>query len=244
MEDERTIIHVSKERARRTFGEVVALIESEVPGFEWREKPEVWTQVLIGFFLRWIFPVNRHYMADYTSTFYPRVYFPEGLVDDDPWRATVILLHERVHLLDAKKEGNVRFSLRYMMWWSLLVPLAIVAGVAFAVTGAPWWCYPMLVVAAIPFPSPWRRDYELRGYAMNALIEQWKTGRIHPRTRAYIQRKFTGPDYAWMWPFAKDMAMRLSAIETMAIFGAVTGYSPPYKEAIELLDDSRRAGFA
>jgi hypothetical protein len=62
--------------AKVLYDELVAVITREIPGFKIRFKTDSRLQKLIGFVLRWVIPFNRRYMTDYTSTFYPDVFFP------------------------------------------------------------------------------------------------------------------------------------------------------------------------
>lgn len=232
-----TSIHISKQRAAHLFVESTNFIRQQIPGFRWGYKSDSKVQRLIGFLLRWVLPINRKYMTRYTSTFYPRVWFPDGLVERNPWQATKILWHEYVHLVDCRDDGKITFSWLYLMWWSLLVPVAIGTAAAFIVVGMPWWSYLFLALAVLPYPSRWRRDYEMRGYAMNMVINAWKYGSIRNETKEFIVGQFTGPAYAWMWPFRKSMQERVLSIEGKITFGSIGDgrAGEPYHDAIAVL---------
>ena len=238
----KTTVYIPGMRQRQLFMDTVAYMKRNVPGFEWAEKHERWTQRFIGFFFRWVFPINRHYMTKYTSTFYPRVYFPTGLVERDPWRATKILWHEYVHLFDAQRDGPTTFAASYMNWWSILAPIAIGLGIAMAVSGVPWPAFLSLSLALVPWPSPWRRDYELRGYTMNLVINLWKYGSIRESTVDWIVRQFTGPAYGWMWPFRKSMYERVRKIQSDIETGAILrgDNNTPYADAVAVLKAGMR----
>lgn len=191
------------------FENMVALVKKEIPDFEIRYKNESLSSKILGV-LVWLF--NRHYMTRYTTTRYPRVYFPNRkFVEESPSRAVKILAHEFVHLVDRKRRG-VWFSISYALpqlaaLLFLLVPI-IVAFVQ------PWWVALLTAIPAVlcatPLPAYWRMQWELRGYAMNMAINYWRYGSVRAETMEWVRDRFTGWDYYKMWPFRDNMSERIT----------------------------------
>jgi len=219
------------------YDAVVGKVSSKVPGFEIRYKDESWSSKLIAA-LCWIF--NRRYMTDFTTTRYPRVYFPsQKYVQQNPRRAAKILSHEFVHLWDRKQKGR---------WFSLSYALPQIAGVVLLLTllvvgfflpVSKWWIalaigVPMLYCLA-PTPAYWRMRAEMRGYAASMAVNYWRYGFVNSFTLDWIAKTFTGPNYYFMWPFRKgvdrriaDVVVRLEA-GTLSTYGVFGGSSQPYR---------------
>lgn len=177
------------------YDALVAFIATKVPGFQVRFKNECRSQRLIGK-LAWIF--NKKYMTNYTTTLYPRVYFPNReFVEKDPTHAWKVLAHEYVHLLD-NKQSPLGFRVRYGMP-QLLGLLALGA------FGAFWslWMLFFLValVAAAPWPSSGRTAIEMRGYTMSMAVDFWpRRVSVNTATKMWVAQHFTGWDYYRMCP--------------------------------------------
>jgi hypothetical protein len=230
---------MTRKRARLIFDAMVAHLEEKIPGFEIRYKNESWSQKLIAVL---IYVFNRKYMSRYVTTIYPRVYFPSReFVEKNPWTAAKILAHEYVHLFDAKGV-SMYWKACYLSPQLLLLALAGIASVVLGTMHAPWWSHAIGTVAALlPWPSPWRRDAELRGYAMNMLVNVWRHGTIRRSTIEWIVDKFTGAAYYFMWPFRKGMNERVLAVEGDITFGRIwKGHeNKPYQEVIAILEASK-----
>lgn len=169
---------------------LVALIATKVPGFQVLFKNESRWQRFLGA-LVWVF--NRKYMTNYTTTLYPRVYFPNReFVENDTTHAWKVLAHEYVHLLDTKA-SPLGFRVRYLMPQFL----ALLALGAFGAFWTPWaWFSLIALVALAPWPSAGRTALELRGYAMSMAVDFWPR-RIpaSTQTKTWVAKHFTGWDY-------------------------------------------------
>lgn len=183
------------------------LVAYEIPNFQLRYKNDSYLMRFIGFFLK---AINPNFMKTTTTTLYPVVYFPnQSWVSETPGRGWQILAHEYVHLWDRKHIGR-SFTWRYltpqiaalgslmalMSFWSLWFLLALV-----------------LLVALAPWPSPYRRDVELRGYTMTMALEYWLTGDISDVTLEQVADKFNGWSYYRMEPSELVITFKLSHIE-------------------------------
>jgi hypothetical protein len=199
------------------FDRGVQLVKQTIPGFEIRYKNEAWSSKVIAA-LVWLF--NRDYLTRYTTTRYPRVYFPsKKFVSDSPTTAFKILMHEFVHLWDRKTQGWFRFTIGYAFPQILAVVfLLILVGALVAPTPGPAaWIKWLSVgigavgffVSVLPLPASWRTRAELRGYAMNLAVNFWRYGSINNSTLEWIVEHFTGWPYFKMWPYENDARRRL-----------------------------------
>ena len=176
----------------------VRVVRDHIPGFEIKYKDESWSSKVIAVIV-WIF--NRRYLTDYTTTRYPRVYFPSrAWVEKNPRVATKVLLHEFVHLWDRQQE-RVWHVLGYgfpQILFLLFFPIFIVA-LCIPGPALKWWVTGttggLALLSLIPWPAWFRRRTELRGYAMNIAINVWRYGSVVSGTLRWIERHFTGWEY-------------------------------------------------
>lgn len=114
------------------------------------------------------------YLDRYVTTIGDRIYLPrnwDGRADVERY---VVLRHEAVHLRQFRRRGLVRTAVVYLFW---PVPVVFAAG---------------------------RAGLEREAYeeSLRAMREIHGDAALHdPELRSYIVRQFTGPAYAWMWPF-------------------------------------------
>ena len=137
------------------------------------DKQGAWLQRAIDRALRVIsFGRMDRYLSSYVTTIGRTIYVPPGW-DGWPIESRVeILRHELVHVAQFARFGLVPMALAYV-----LLPLPL--GLA--------WCRMRLEREA--YEETMRAAYERGGRdAVQAL-------------RGEILRRFTGPDYLWMWPF-------------------------------------------
>lgn len=214
------------------FDDAVRQIKVHIPKFEIRYKDESWSSKVIAV-LVWMF--NRDYLKRYTTTRYPKVYFPSRrFIEDSPLSATKILYHEFVHMWDRKKVG---------VWWSwayvmpqLLGGLLALAFVVqwFFFDKSLWWVplavgMPMLI-CLLPVPAYWRMKAEMRGYAMSMAFNFWRHGSVEGWTKEWVERSFTGSAYYFMWPFASGVKRRVEKAVSMLEAGSMEGYHASFEE--------------
>lgn len=217
---------------KQTYDAVLRMIRAEIPGFGVKFKSESWTSKLLGV-LAW--PFNRKYMTNYTTTRYPKVYFPSRVyVTSSYRRAWKILAHEWVHLSDRKHHGplfNV-FYLAPQIFAILALPALL------AVWFSNWWMvFALALVFIAPLPAPGRRHFEMRAYTMSMAVNYWRYGYIRPLTRKNIVDQFTGPAYYYMWPSfigtLQYLDLSITALETNEV---MEWYNPePFKKMKELI---------
>ena len=154
------------------------------------DKSTVWHQRAIDRVLR-VLSLGRmdRYLTSYVTTIGRTIYVPGDWARMPEEARIEILRHELVHVAQFARYGLVPMALAY-----LLLPLPV--GLA--------WCRMRLEREA--YEETLRAAYERGGLvAADAL-------------RAEITRRYTGPDYLWMWPFPGDTKAWLD--RTIARLGA------------------------
>ena len=193
-----------------------AHITDQIPRFEVRGKRD---STLMRVVDRLLF-FNPHFMDRYVTTFYPRIYVPDG-----PWQQRSIesrisvLAHEYVHLRDRQRLGW-SFNLLY------LAP-QIFSLCAIGAIWNPWWLLSILFL--LPWPSPGRTWLELRGYTMSIAMH-WSL-RGERANLSWIETQFTGSNYYWMWPFRRTLKRWM----TQAAEAVEKGRSP-LREIAEVME--------
>ena len=101
---------------------------------------------------------------------------------------------------DEKVKAKKRM-IRLGVFFSLLVA-SVVGYAALSIVLSGWWA--VLAIGAFvplaPWPSPWRSNWEYRGYGMSIAWQVWRHGSISDRRMTGIGTRFTGMDYFRMDP--------------------------------------------
>jgi hypothetical protein len=164
-------------RLRLSSADYIDSLGREFPGFRIVPKAESSLNQWIDRFLRIItFGAQARYLSHYHTVIGNTLYVPptfEAMSDID---RIILLRHERVHLLQRRRLGFVLMALIY------LIPFLPV-GLAYGRARLEWEAYVETL----------RATAELKG----------SRAAQDPTLRAEIIQRFTGPDYAWMWPFPK-----------------------------------------
>jgi len=119
---------------------------------------------------------QREYMTRYHTVIADTLYVPDRWEDASDVDRAITLRHERVHLRQRRRYGDVIMTLLY------LVPI-FPLGLAYGRARIEWEAY----------------AETLRATADLCGIEAAED----PTLRARIVRQFTGPAYGWMWPFPR-----------------------------------------
>jgi len=133
--------------------------------------------------------------------------------ESDHWGTFYTLAHEFVHVWDWVTKPFT-FVLGYLMpqILGLLIPLAL-----------------------LPWPSPWRRRLEMRGYRMNMAIQYWRRGTITSGMKRWVRQAIRGPLYYWM-VWRKEIAVEVvDRAEWEIKIGVVHRLHPVYKIVARLL---------
>ncbi len=194
------------------FQVTAEFVASHIPGFEVRYKNKSIKEKIKGFFL---WPFCPGYMKRFTTTSYPRVYFPsKEYVEESPGRAIKILLHEFVHLYRRKRVGWT-WGLLYAMPQALGLIIMLISPV-FSVHGDSWGYAvsgAMLttgLVFSLFAPCPFRRQEELWGYSMNMAVNFWEHGSVKASTINWITDVFVSWDYFKMFWFEDEAKIEIA----------------------------------
>jgi hypothetical protein len=152
-------------------------MSSEFPDFAIRYKRDSPLQQAIGAALKVItLGGQRVYLTRYYTVLFGKLWVPDSwdlLPDKDRY---VLLRHERIHLRQRRRMGDVAMGIWYLL---PVFPL----GLAWGRARIEWEAYEETMAATA----------EVHGIdAVEGL-------------RNEIVRRFVGPDYGWMWPFPKTV---------------------------------------
>jgi hypothetical protein len=168
------VLSEAARRKARADG-LLAELRAEFPDFEVRRKRESVLQRAIGALLFLVtLGGQRHYLTRYHTVLFGKLYVPDtwdAMSDDARY---VLLRHERVHLRQRKRMGDVMMGIAYLLLW-------LPVGLAWGRARIEWEAYVETI----------RATAEVSGLAAARALEP------------EIVRRFVGPDYAWMWPFPR-----------------------------------------
>lgn len=151
-------------------------------------KAGLWHQRVADVFLRAVTLGGQdRYLTDYVTTLGHTIYVPSGWEDVPALRRYVVLRHEVVHVRQFERWGVVGMVLLYG-----LLPLPV--GLAWGRARLEWEAYAETL----------RATAEVEG------LDAARDGRLHDE----IVARFTGPDYAWMWPFPARVRAWIAACVT------------------------------
>jgi hypothetical protein len=115
---------------------------------------------------------QRKYLTHYHTVLFGKLWVPRAWDRMSDVSRYVLLRHERVHLRQRARMGDVWMGIVYLLW---IFPL----GLAWGRARIEWEAYEETI----------RATAETEGLAAAAAL------------REEIVRRFVGPDYGWMWPF-------------------------------------------
>ncbi len=153
----------------------IADLRREFPGFRIVPKRGDHLSRLIDVVLRALtLGGQRHYMTRYHTVIGNTLYVPDSWAGMSACDKVILLRHERIHLIQRRRLTFVGMAAWYLLAW---FPI----GLAYGRARLEWEAYTETLRAIAEYRGlPAARDLQLR---------------------AQIIRRFTGPDYAWMWPF-------------------------------------------
>jgi len=159
----------------REFRAMIESMEREFPGFRIVYKRDDTLSFLIDRALRLItWGSQSEYLTRYHTVIGNTLYVPEAW-DDTSYRSRLITLrHERVHLRQRKRYGDLGMAFLYAIPF---FPL----GLAYGRARIEWEAYTETI----------RATWELEG----------PDAARSPALRSHIVRQFVSGAYGWMWPF-------------------------------------------
>ena len=158
---------------RSLHGRLLEDIRREFPTFDLLPKRGSTLQRTIGRLLAVItLGGQRHYLTRYHTVLFGKLYVPDAWDGMDDGARYVLLRHERVHLRQRRRMGDVVMAFVYLIPF---LPL----GLAWGRARIEWEAYIETLAATA----------EVYGIDAARKLED------------EIVRRFVGPDYGWMWPF-------------------------------------------
>jgi hypothetical protein len=93
-----------------------------------------------------------------------------------------------------------------------------------------------------PIPAPWRRDTEMRGYAMSMAAWYWYNRSGIPQVlKADIAQNFTGPEYYFSWPFQKAVSDEIGRWSKRILCNEMDQYGAIYGRVKKMIETRLKA---
>lgn len=194
-----------------SFKNLVAAAQKYFPSLQIKYKNTSLLMRILGT----IFFFNKDFINNYTTTLGSTVYFAnESYTRLRPISAAVVLLHELVHIEDAKKITPFFFITLYLMPQLLAVfclPLFFILS----------WklILPIFLLLAAPLPAYFRMVFEKRAYLSSLYVLNVMGKKFHfePHLKdqsVYFNDQFKNSFYYFMWPsgIKKDLDKALIKI--------------------------------
>jgi hypothetical protein len=157
--------------------ELIAEIRREFPTFRVAKKRESALLRIIDILLRVLtFGAQREFMSRYHTVLFGTLYVPEAWDTTPDVSRVITLCHERIHLRQRKRYGDVGLAFLYLIPF---FPL----GLAYGRARIEWEAYTETLHATAR-------------YGGLAAVRS-------PALRAHVVRQFTSGAYGWMWPFPR-----------------------------------------
>lgn len=180
-----------------SFQDLTQAAQKHFPDLQIKYKDQSWLMKTLGKLLFF----NKSFMTSYTTTVGSTVYFPnESFIKVRPISASVVLLHELVHVKDGMKLTKPLFGFLYLspqILTLLCIPLFLIT-----------WklAVPLMLLFASPVPSFFRMLFERRAYmtslyAMEALGKKLKFDPKLDSQKEFFLKQFKGGTYYYMWIF-------------------------------------------
>lgn len=210
------------------FQDLVAAAQKHFPDLQIKYKSQSWFMKLIGFLLFF----NKGFMTDYTTTIGSDIYFPDpSVVKVRPVSAMNVLLHELVHVYDAKRYTKVLFGFLYLspqVWALLCLPLFLLS-----------WkiALPLMLLCLSPIPAWFRMHFEKRAYmvslyAINALGQKMNFKPLLATRQEGYLKHFKDSSYYFMWPIGN-----LKKEFDEAVVKIQNGQRPYEDPVFDIIDD-------
>ena len=166
---------MSKETGKKRLEGILADLKREFPRFRILKKRTSVLQRVIHLLLATItFGGQRVYLTRYHTVLFGTLWVPDAwdaMTDDDKY---ILLRHERVHLRQRERMGDVVMTFVYLVPF---FPLFLAYGRA-------------------------RIEWEAYIETLRATAEVYGLEEAEA-LRVRIKQRFVGPEYGWMWPFPK-----------------------------------------
>lgn len=179
-----------------SFQTLVESAQSHFPKLKIKYKDESLLMKILGKIMFF----NKNFMTSYTTTVGSTVYYPNSnFVKARPISASVILLHELVHIYDSNR-------LTFPLFTFLYASPQLLALLFFPLLFVSWKIALFALLFAAPLPSYFRMYFEKRAYltslyALNAVGKKLNFNPALDKQRDDFLTQFKTSSYYFMWPF-------------------------------------------
>lgn len=205
------------------FEQILANIQKIYPDVNVKFKNQSTFMQILGKILFF----NSSFMTEFVTTIGTTIYYPsQDWVNNNPYTASILLLHELTHIYDQKKDNSMVFSILYMLpqlLFILFIPLLFIIRWEFALI-------PLLLLA--PIPAYFRMYYERRAYTIS-MYATYKLNCIQSLPSEYVQF-LTGSEYYFAWPFASGLTTYFTNVQNQIVAGQRP--SSPEPAVFDLVD--------
>jgi hypothetical protein len=215
------------------YNVVFRLIRDDFPDFHILPKAKSRLHRLIGWILN--FPwfgahrINSDYLTRYWTTFNGKTAYP---IDERPQDGWGVLVHERMHLHQEKRNSSFIFQPFYLLGtpvYAVLFFLLTLLTLPLWILVFPWWIslivtgVGLLLSCPIPF-SYWRGTWEFEAYQASITLQYWQNGEVDSEYLDRLSKEFTTSQYFWMWPY-KSARSKLEVFVERAKNGGVFNHT-------------------
>lgn len=179
-----------------SFQDLVTASQKHFPDLKIKYKDQSFFMKLLGKIMFF----NKGFMTDYTTTIGSTIYFPsEATVKARPVSSAAVLLHELIHVYDAKKLTKPFFGFLYLtpqIFALLAIPLFFLN----------WKLALPFLLFALPIPSYFRMHFEKKAYMTSLYVINALGNRMNFKPLLATQQEgylahFKDSSYYYMWPF-------------------------------------------
>lgn len=160
------------------YQEWIDQTQKEFPDFKIIKKSESPFMKLINTLLLIVtFGQMKLFMTNFYTTIGTTVYVPDSWDESSVEEKLITLRHEKIHMQQSKRLGQIWFSLLYLFLW-----------------------FPTKY-------AYFRTQFEQEAYeeSMKAIMDYYGADSLRNLKPDFYIKVFTGPDYVWMWHSEKDI---------------------------------------
>lgn len=186
------------------FNILAYIYSQKYPKFNIKFKDESRFMKFIGILLFF----NKNFMTNYITTIGNTIYFPtqKTIEDDLTLNKLKVLSHELRHIHDSSPWYKAIFYNIGYLFPQILAPFMLLFCIMY------WWLgLSLFVIMLLPWPAPFRKMIEIRGYSIDLLVSNIILKKLgaNETTRVLvlnqyvydIDDQFTTSAYYYMWPF-------------------------------------------
>jgi len=203
-------------------------IKEKVPGFEIQFKDQSTFMKILGKLMFF----NKNFMTKYITTIGTKVYWPsKEKFEQSALESFLTLSHEYVHIMD-----YIRRPVRFVLGYLFPQVKAVLALIAVLAVISPWFLLALpCLLALAPWPAPYRKRAEIRGYGMSMKARLWLGWDINEGTMNHYVKQFTSTAYYFMWPFSKCVREEFVKWADPNNLECLNDPNPAYKDVYDIM---------